>query len=85
MAVRAAQLAFEALPVALRRELGHDPNALEPWLRDPANQARALSFGLDASAIPGGPAPIPKAGDEPVRKDGVGTSSGGPGAVAPVV
>lgn len=75
MAVRAAALAFEQLPASLRRELGHDPNNLEAWLRDPDNHPKALKLGLLVNKAPDGSAG-PAGG--PAR------GSGGPGAVAPV-
>lgn len=60
MAVRAASLAFEGLPLALRKELDHDPRALEPWLADPANRDKAIQMGLISPPEPGsGPNPAP--------------------------
>lgn len=80
MAIRTAQQAFEQLPLALRREIGHDPRALEPWLKDPSNEDRARKFGLLVDAIPANGTPIPKAGE--AAGAGAPAAASAPGGVA---
>lgn len=41
-----AQAGFDALPSALREELGHDPRNLVPYINNPANKQKCIEYGI---------------------------------------
>lgn len=74
MAVRNAQLAFERLPLDLRKILDHNMANFEPWLRDPRNFDLAVKYGfLKPREVPkpGGGTPPP--GAPVAQNNGVST------------